>query len=192
MVGLAESRIVAPTMRPIGPSFAIAPSRSGESGSKAYPVSSPTAVRNCATGSVSTSGNSWRPSRATASASVVTAFSSCTNEPWPARPRAVSRIHSMPFSAVSMRYSRLSPPSRRGTVSENPPTSPIASVTPSNRSGRFSTSHWQPYLPPASSSATNANTRSRGGTMPARLKCRATAIIMPTMFFMSIAPRPHT
>ncbi len=38
----------------------------------------------------------------------------------------------------------------------------------------------------------NANTRSRGGTMPSRLKWRATAIIMPTMSFMSIAPRPQT
>ena len=53
-----------------------------------------------------------------------------------------------------------------GTVRVNPPTSPMASVTPSNRSGRLSTSHCAPYSPPASSSATKANTRSRGGTMP--------------------------
>ncbi|MFM8597530.1 MAG: M20/M25/M40 family metallo-hydrolase, partial [Mycobacterium sp.] len=46
--------------------------------------------------------------------------------------------------AVSMRYSRRSPPSRRGTVTENPPTSPIASLTPSKRSGRCSTSQCAP------------------------------------------------
>ena len=170
----------------------MAPSRSGEFTSNVYPVSSPTAMRNCSTDSVSTSGNWCRPSRATASAIAVTALSSCTIEPCPARPRAASRIQDRPFSAVSMRYSRRSPPSRVGTVSEKPPTSPIASVTPSNRSGRLSTSHCAPYLPPCSSSETNANTRSRGGTMSARLKCRATASVMPTMSFMSTAPRPHT
>ncbi|COW09707.1 Uncharacterised protein [Mycobacterium tuberculosis] len=73
----------------------------------------------------------------------------------------------MPFSAVSIRYRRRSPPSCRGTVSEKPPTSPIASVMPSNRSGLLSTSQCDPYLPPCSSSATNANTRSRGGTIAA-------------------------
>ena len=81
MVGLAVSRRVAPTIRAIGPSFAIAPSRSGESKSKVYPVSSATAVRNCSTDSVSTSGNSWLPIRATAEAIAVTALSSCTIEP---------------------------------------------------------------------------------------------------------------
>ena len=57
IVGLAVSRSVAPTMRAIVPSLAIAPSRSGESTSNVYPVSSATAVRNCSTASVSTSGN---------------------------------------------------------------------------------------------------------------------------------------
>ena len=124
-----------------------------------------------ATGSVRTSGNWWLPSRATASASVVTALSSWTNEPWPARARGPSAASTrMPFSAVSIEVEALVAAVRCGTVSENPPTSPIASVTPSNRSGRFSTSHFAPYLPPASSSATNANTRSRGGTMPGALE----------------------
>ena len=51
-------------------------------------------------------------------------------------------------------------------VVTNTSASPIASVMPSNRSGRLSTSHCDPYLPPFSSSATKANTRSRGGTIP--------------------------
>ena len=149
-------------------------------------------MRNSSTAGCTTIGNWWRPNLATASAIVVTALSSWMNDPCPALPRAFRRIHNMPFSAVSIRYSLRSPPSRRGTVSEKPPTSPTASVMPSKRSGRFSTSHLAPYFPPASSSATKANTRSRGGTMPARLKCRATAIIIPHMSFMSTAPRPHT
>ena len=33
---------------------------------------------------------------------------------------------------------------------------------------------------------------SRGGTTPSRLNRRATASVMPTMSFMSTAPRPHT
>ena len=48
-------------------------------------------------------GNWWLPIRATAEAIAVTALSSWIIDPWPARPRAVSRIHSRPFSAVSMR-----------------------------------------------------------------------------------------
>jgi len=39
-------------------------------------------------------------------------------------------------------------------VTEKPPTSLIASVAPSNSSGRFSTNHLAPKNPPASSSAT--------------------------------------
>ncbi|CFR96193.1 Uncharacterised protein [Mycobacterium tuberculosis] len=167
IVGFAVSCSTAFNMRAIGPSLSIVPARSGESRSKASPVSSPTTAKNWATVSVQTSGNWWRPRRATASQTAVTAFWSCTIEPCPARPRAVSRIHWMPFSAVSIRYRRRSPPSCRGTVSEKPPTSPIASVMPSNRSGLLSTSQCDPYLPPCSSSATNANTRSRGGTIAA-------------------------
>ena len=42
---------------------------------------------------------------ATASATAVTALLSWIIDPWPARPRAVSRIHIIAFSAVSIRYS---------------------------------------------------------------------------------------
>ena len=48
-------------------------------------------------------GHSCRPIRATASASAVTALSSLTIEPWPARPSATSRSQRMPFCAVSIR-----------------------------------------------------------------------------------------
>ena len=57
-------------------------------------------ARNVRTVWVSVSGNVWFPSRATASATLVTALSSCRNEPWPGLPRARSRIQAMPFSAV--------------------------------------------------------------------------------------------
>nr|WP_231957098.1 MULTISPECIES: hypothetical protein [unclassified Actinoplanes] len=77
-------------------------------------------------------------------------MSSCSSEPCPAVPRASSRIHATPFSAVSTRYARAPSP----TVTEKPPTSLIASVTPSNSSGRCSASQRAPWKPPASSSAT--------------------------------------
>ncbi len=38
----------------------------------------------------------------------------------------------------------------------------------------------------------NAKIRSRGGTTPLRLKSRATATLIATMSFMSMAPRPQT
>ncbi len=60
----------------------------GSPGRSCSPVSSATAARNCATVSVITSGKRCRPSRATASAIAVTALSSCTIDPCPARPRA--------------------------------------------------------------------------------------------------------
>ena len=94
-------------------------------------------------------GNSCDPIRATVSVSRVTAFSWLTIEPCPARPCAVSCIHEMPFSAASIRYSR----SWSLTVKLKPPTSPIATPTPSKRSGRLATSHCDPNRPPASSSA---------------------------------------
>ena len=55
--------------------------------------------RKVRTVSVRVSGNVWLPSRATASATFVTALSSWRNEPWPGLPRARSRIQAMPFSA---------------------------------------------------------------------------------------------
>ncbi len=56
-------------------------------------------------------------------------------EPWPAVPATVSFIQCMPFSAVWIRYRRRC----SLTVKEKPPTSLIASVTPSKRSGWWST-----------------------------------------------------
>ena len=52
---------------------------------------------------VSRTGHWWAPIRATAAESRVTALSGLIIEPWPARPRAVSFIQAMPFSAASIR-----------------------------------------------------------------------------------------
>ena len=52
---------------------------------------------------VSRTGHWCAPIRATAPASRVTALSVLIIEPCPARPRAVSFIQAMPFSAASMR-----------------------------------------------------------------------------------------
>ena len=52
----------------------------------------------------------------------------------------------MPFSAVWIRYSRVRV-ARLGSVTLNPPTSPTASVQPSNRSGWLSTRHRAPVTP---------------------------------------------
>lgn len=71
----------------------------------------------------------------TASQSSVMALSLLVMEPWPAVPSTVSRIQCMPFWAVSTRYSRRF----SLTVKEKPPTSPMASVTPSNSAGCLST-----------------------------------------------------
>ena len=73
-----------------------------------------------------------------------------------------------------------------------PPTSPTASVTPSNSSGWRSTRKRAPQVPPASSSAVNASTTSRAGGRCSRSRWRTTASIIASMSFMSIAPRPHT
>ena len=74
----------------------------------------------------------------------------------------------------------------------NPPTSPIASVTPSNRSRCSSARNLAPQLPPASSSAVKASTTSRSGLRPSRIRFLTTASIIASMSFMSTAPRPHT
>ena len=50
----------------------------------------------------------------------------------------------------------------------------------------------EPLVPPASSSAKNTTTRSRGGTVPVRARWRTAASIIASMSFMSTAPRPHT
>ena len=76
-------------------------------------------------------------------------------------------------------------------VTENPPTSPTASVTPSNRSGRLAASQCEPCTLPASSSGRKSTTTSRRGRTPARAHDRMTARIIASMSFMSTAPRPQ-
>ena len=184
-VGLAVLRSVAPMIGATAASFEIA--ISGSSRSISRPRTSDTASRNARTVGVITTGNRCRPSRATASHSTVTALSSWIIEPCPGRPRATRRSHWMPFWAVSIRYSRRS----SLIVYEKPPTSPIASVHPSNSSAWLSTMKCAPYRPPASSSARNASTRSRGGTRPSRRHWCTRARTIASKSFMSTAPRPH-
>ncbi len=64
------------------------------------PVSAVISSKKPCTDSVSTSGKRWRPRRATASARIVTAFSSWTIEPCPGASAPGSRIHAIDFSAV--------------------------------------------------------------------------------------------
>ncbi len=158
------------------------------SGSSSVPSASDSSSRKERTVFVTRTGNVCRPSRPTASHSSVMALSLLVIDPCPAVPSTVSRIQWMPFCAVSTRYSR----SCSFTVNENPPTSPIASVTPSNRSRWLSTRCRAPYTPPASSSARKASTTSRGGLRPLRIRSLTTARVMASMSFMSTAPRPHT
>ena len=132
-------------------------------------------------------GHWCRPTRATAAASAVIALSLWIMLPWPAVPVAFRRIQARPFSAVWTAYIRWSP-----TETLNPPTSPIASVTPSNRSGCSCTRNLAPQLPPASSSAVNASTTSRSGLRPSRIRFLMTARTIASMSFMSTAPRPQT
>ena len=124
----------------------------------------------------------------TASTRLVTALSVFTIDPWPAVPRALSRIQFMPFSAVSIRYSRRS----SFSVIENPPTSPIPSVQSATVSGWLLTSHWAPYTPPASSSAVKTSRTGRRGFTPARCRARTTDSTIASKSFMSTAPRPQT
>ena len=77
------------------------------------------------------------------------------------------------------------------TVSENPPTSPIASEQPSIRSGRFCTIQSAPLAPPASSSAVNTSRIGRRGARPARARARTTLSSIASKSFMSTAPRPQ-
>ena len=93
--------MVAPIRFAIGPSFAIA--SSGSFGSSSMPRTSEICSRKSRTVGVTWIGNLCRPTRATASASAVTALSSLIIEPWPGRPFACMRSQSMPFSAVWIR-----------------------------------------------------------------------------------------
>ena len=70
------------------------------SGPYSIPSAAQASARNASTAGVSRTGQSWRPIRATVSASSVTALSGCSIEPCPAVPRAVSLSQAMPFSAV--------------------------------------------------------------------------------------------
>ena len=101
MVGLTVLLMTAPSIR-------VAPPNSSTrarafSGVTSVPDSSATVPSSTSMVGVSRIGHSWAPSRATAALSRATALSSLTIDPWPARPRAVSFIQAMPFSAASMR-----------------------------------------------------------------------------------------
>lgn len=135
IVGLAVLRIVAPNIRLKLPSLASVSVMSSGSSSVSRAPSS--VLRNSLTVGVNRSGHWWLPIRVTASTRFVTALSLFTIEPCPAVPRAFRRIQFMPFSAVSIRYSRWSSLS----VTENPPTSPIPSVQSAIVSGWFLISH---------------------------------------------------
>ena len=136
-VGLRVLRRVAPVSLDIEPT--LSSSWGSVSGLYSTPNAAQAAAMNSSTAGVSRTGQSWRPIRATVSASSVIALSGCSMEPCPAVPCAVSRIQAMPFSAIWTTYRR-----RPASVTLNPPTSPIASLTPSNRSGWLSTSHRAP------------------------------------------------
>ncbi len=128
---------------------------------------SPTTAQNWATVSVQTSGNWWRPRRATASQTAVTAFWSCTKAV-PARPRAdPTRIHGcQPRRFQSEVQATFATIVRQGTV-ENLPTSPIASVMPIEQiSGPIvEPASATRITPPLASSATNVpeSVAARGG-----------------------------
>ena len=94
------------------------------------PSASAAASRNSCAAGVSRSGHSCLPILATVSASSATTLREALMDPCPAGPRRLSRSQAIPFSAVCSRYKRWPP-----SVALNPPTSPIASVTPSNRPG---------------------------------------------------------
>ena len=84
-------------------------------------------------------------------------------EPWPARPRAVSRIQAMPFSAVSI---EVEPLVAHGGAEAADLADP--SVQSPNSSGWLSTSHCAPWWPPASSSAVKHSTTAARAPAPAR------------------------
>ena len=76
-------------------------------------------------------------------------------------------------------------------MTENPPTSDIASEHPANTSGCSAAIHREPKVIPASSSAKKARTISRGGLYPVRAHFRTMARIIASIFFISTAPRPQ-
>ena len=76
-------------------------------------------------------------------------------------------------------------------VTENPPTSEIASEYPLKISGRFSTIQCDPKVLPASSSAKKMRRILRGGTKPVRAHERTIDKNMASPSFISTAPRPR-
>ena len=101
MVGLTVLRMTAPSIRVAPPNSST--SASAFSGVASVPASSATAASSTLIVGVSRTGHWCAPIRATAAARSVTAFSWLSIDPCPARPRAVSFIQAMPFSAASIR-----------------------------------------------------------------------------------------
>ena len=101
IVGFVVLRITAPSIRAAPPNSST--SAGAFSGVASVPASSATAASRVRIVGVSRTGQSCAPIRATAALSRVTALSGFIIEPWPARPRAVSRIQAIPFSAASIR-----------------------------------------------------------------------------------------
>ena len=147
---------------------------------------------NAVTAGVSSIGQRCSASRVRAATRAMTAFSSLRRDPCPARPVAVSSMCAVPRSAVPTAYRRTGSPDSEVRCVVYPPDSPIAAAQPSNSSGCLSTSQCAPYSPRCSSSATNANTRSRRGPRPSSAQRRSTVRIVAAKSFMSTAPRPHT
>ena len=101
MVGFVVLRMTAPSIRAALPNSST--SDSAFSGVASVPARSATVASSTSIAGVSRTGHSWAPIRATACEIRVTALSGLIIEPWPARPRAVSFIQAMPFSAASTR-----------------------------------------------------------------------------------------
>ena len=155
-------RSVAPIILASGPSLSIVSVVRVEFGARASQTSS----RKAAHGLRQPYRPLMPPSRATAAASVrdgvVRLRASTRARPVPL---AVSRIQR---HALLRGLDQVEPPIAPRSSALNPPTSPIASVHPSNSSGWLSTSQCAPYLPPASSSAgTRAPRHAPAGALPA-------------------------
>ena len=139
-------------------------------------------------GLVTRSGNSCRPSRATASQSSVTALSSLIIEPWPARPVAVSRIQAMPFSAVSI---EVEPQVVRDRQRE-------AADLADRLGAALEQLRVVVDQPVRAVAAAGLLVGEEGehdvaaGRRPVRIRSRTTASIIASMSFMSTAPRPQT
>ncbi len=101
IVGLAVLRMTAPSIRAALPNSSTRVS--AFSGVASVPASSATLASSTSIVGVRRTGHWCAPIRATAAASAVTALLRLIIDPCPACPRAVSRIHAIPFSAASIR-----------------------------------------------------------------------------------------